>query len=648
MPKKCILFLFLFVLSVRLSPIGFAETDITPPTTTKAVTPVSPDGNNGWYKQPVTVQLTATDLGSGVKEINYKVNTGSWQKASFPNSLNLIPNPSFETTDNLSDTLIQDWDITTPGQPQTSYTQDTTVYLPEYNTSSAKIESQDLGWHGINHATTFAPAQSYSNMSASVWIKTSNLNETAYFKIYAIYLDQNNVQQTALITQSQTLTATHDWTYLSTSFIVNVDNALGVYMDVGFDGTGTTWVDAASITQSVTSAQTSVTLPTDGTYQVEYFSVDQAGNIGVKPCVYPNCPKIKIDQTKPGDWQNAGAFRGLTGPAHYLWVYTNVNDTTSGLSTFTDKYQYKTDQNTTFGSYNDLSSCNGTWQTDMWRNLFSIPFFPGATSGYLLTQRTNFCNNNWSSCKYVKFYAEDMAGNSATKDYCINGPWVKVQGGGISRANAGINMIAEATTRNTDGLIESGNIDINFFDSSKRYEVKNSPTPTSTKYDELYAITTNKTTITSSLPASSGVYEINGNFTLKQSNLGQNYETQKINQIVFITGDLTIEKDMDINNESSILFIVKGNILIAKNINNIELGLISDNNVQTAYNANDENTQPLNITGLLVANTISFQRTLQGTNNTEEPSEIITYQPSLLINLTGYFKNNNVIWRTTQ
>ena len=53
--------------------------DTTPPVTTHALTPASPNGLNGWYNTAVKVKLTATDTaGSGVQKIEYKINSGSW------------------------------------------------------------------------------------------------------------------------------------------------------------------------------------------------------------------------------------------------------------------------------------------------------------------------------------------------------------------------------------------------------------------------------------------------------------------------------------------------------------------------------------------------------------------------------------------
>jgi hypothetical protein len=59
--------------------------DNTPPDSMHTLVPADPDGDNGWYVSDVEVTLTAADpsigceqAGSGVKEIRYKVGTGSW------------------------------------------------------------------------------------------------------------------------------------------------------------------------------------------------------------------------------------------------------------------------------------------------------------------------------------------------------------------------------------------------------------------------------------------------------------------------------------------------------------------------------------------------------------------------------------------
>jgi len=43
------------------------------------ITPNQPDGQNGWYTQPVTVSLEAVDVLNGVKETEFRINDGTWE-----------------------------------------------------------------------------------------------------------------------------------------------------------------------------------------------------------------------------------------------------------------------------------------------------------------------------------------------------------------------------------------------------------------------------------------------------------------------------------------------------------------------------------------------------------------------------------------
>ncbi|MFC0391629.1 DUF4855 domain-containing protein [Paenibacillus mendelii] len=61
------------------------KTDQTAPVTTAAVSPEQPDGQNGWYKQPVTVSLTAEDKEIGIAQTEYSLDGGtSWQTYTQP------------------------------------------------------------------------------------------------------------------------------------------------------------------------------------------------------------------------------------------------------------------------------------------------------------------------------------------------------------------------------------------------------------------------------------------------------------------------------------------------------------------------------------------------------------------------------------
>lgn len=627
----------------------------TPPSTTYTQTPSSPDGKNGWYVSPVRFDLHTTDLQSGVKEINYKIDSGNWQKVSFSNTLNLVLNPSMEDSGPTT-TGVMNWEATLE-DADTTYSQDTTTYAPSFSTASAKIVSstaQTNLWHGINNKDYFAVTYAYRNMTASAWIKTLNATNGAQFKVYAISTDEFGNEVITQIGQSALVSGTTGWNNLSINFIAIPETVTGVYIDAGLYGPGTVWIDAVTIDASNKTADTSVTIASDSSnHTIEFYAVDQAGNVENHSCSSSpkvNCVTFKLDSTPPGNWHDSGAFRGLLGSNHELYVYTNVEDLTSGLSVFTDKYQYHTDTQPGFGKFSNLLGCNSTWTPNEWTILISPPFTPGATEAYLLTPKTDFCNNDWKTCKTVKFFSEDMAGNSATKDFCINGPWVRVRGEGTVAANNNIDMLSEAEGYNADGLVQTGGYSIDFFTTSKNWYVKNEPIATTYNYDKYSnSIKGAKTSFSGSLPTTSGTYIYNGNYEIKTTTLPNNYSSAIFTQVIFINGDLTIPKNTTINTRSAALFIVKGDVKIDKTVDSVHLGLIADGDIYSAYNlAEGDTASTLALKGLFQGDQIFLQRTLQGTNNDTSPSEDITYEPKYLVKLKSLFGKNTVSWESIE
>ncbi len=638
-----------FLLSIEVTIPNAYALDITPPTTTATKTPTNPDGSNGWYKSVVNFVLQATDLDSGVKEINYRIDGGTWQKTSFSNTINLLQNPSFESAGATSSGL-SNW-TASPTDSQGAYSQDTTTSYTGYEAASAKIVTTGGTWHGINNKTYFVPVDPLSSMTASIYAKTSELSgASAYFKIYSIGTD-NSVQ---FIADSTALAVDADWTKLTLDFTVTQANAAGVYMDVGLSGIGTVWFDAATITASALSTQTSFNVGSDSAnHTVEYYSVDNAGNTETYLCTAPikNCITFKLDATPPGNWNDSGAFRGLFGSSHELYVYTNVEDATSGLSVFTDKYQYQTDENPgSFGKFSNILSCNSTWQPNQWMLLISPPFQNGVNSAYLLTPKTDFCNNDWKTCKTVRFYSADMAGNSATKDFCINGPWISLTGEGSIRSNQNISMLSEAEDDNTDGLIEAVGSAIDYFSSSTGRRLRNAPIINAKTYDYYWDLATTKTQISNNqLTTTSGVFYINNNFTINNSTLPNAYRTSNFSQVVFINGDLTINSDVETTDATAALFIVKGDVKVAKSVDTLEIGIFSDEIFYTAHDIGEGEAAPtLNLIGIYKANKYVFQRTLQGTNNSDTPSEAFVFAPKFMVQLKQFFGNFSVKWESGQ
>lgn len=620
MPKKLI---YIF-LSLLLFNVSFADT--TPPSTTRSLSPESPNGNESWYLNPVEVTLDATDLKSGVSEILYRVNSGNWEKRSFYQTLNLAPNPSFEENG------LYKWELSI-NDGYGSAVQDYTVVHPNYGTSSAKIISTGMGWHGIHHINNFAVTEPYANMTASAWIKTEGVSQPAYFKVYIVYLDAYGNLVKNYVTQSGSVTGTTDWTKVWSSFVVPNEATIGVFIDTGLEGTGTVWVDAVNITRSQTQAQTTFYVSKDGLNTVDYYSTDHAGNTE-----NINSFSIKIDQTPPQNWSSSRTIYDISDPEYILKVETNVQDLTSGLSDTTKEFQYMTDSE--YGTYQILTSCSSPWNENSWTDLDTYPTVSGITSATLTTPKLSFCDIQWNLGKSVRFKAIDVAGNQSIKEYYINGAWIQTRGGGKTRANYGINMIAEAPENNSDGIIESGNHLVEFYSTQNNYTAKNTTKPPSTMtYNEFWNKTSNQAEITD-LSTNSGIYFINSDFNI--TSLPSGFDSQEFNQVVFINGDLTIDTDIDIQNNSTISFIIKGDVKIGKNVEKVESSIIAEGDFYTAYDiADGETTQPLNLVGSFIAQQFYLQRNLL--DNTM-PSEHFTYNPKYITSMREYLGETQIEW----
>jgi hypothetical protein len=612
----------------------------TPPTTTHTLTPATPNGENSWYITPVQVKLTASDLESGVKEINYQIDNGTWKKVSFSSSLNQAPNPSFEIPGTTTSGLDK-WEATVISGA--TYSQDTTVYYPGYETSSAKIDASGGGWHGINHKNNFVVAKYLDNMTAGAWLRSPSTTGQSRFRIYAV----NASGVVTEIAQSSLVVGKTDWTYISLNFTVSMSDAIGIYMDVGIIGNGILWADAVSINSSNVDTSASFVVGSDSTsHDINYYSVDYAGNIETIHTF-----TFKIDQTPPGNWRDSGAFRSVLGPSdHHLYVYATVDDQVSGLSSDTNKYQYLPEAESTFGIHEDLMQCSSDWFANSWAALLSAAITPGVLTADLMTPKTDLCNSNWKICKTVRFYAKDMAGNTTTKDFCVNGPWIKIRGGAFVRSNQNISMVAEGEGYNTDGLIEAAGNIIDFFTSSKGWKVTMSDIPNTLSFSELYDAIPTKTLISNgTLGTTTGVYEINGDVELKNTNVPSGFNSGTFDQVIFVNGNLKFSTDVIVSNTSTALFVVSGNVEIDKGVDEIGVAMIAEGNIYTAYNVQEGQTAgTLLMKGLFSANKFYFQRTLQGTGNEEDPSEDITFDPRYLVKLRDHFGGSTVKWLGTE
>lgn len=643
--------------TVTLAEETSCQEDPTPPTTTYELLPSSPNGENGWYNTPVDIKLSASDQDTGIGSIFYKIDNLNWQQVVFNSSAtNTLLNPSFEQIGPLSQCGVQFWELSV-NDPQVSCQQVTNPVMEGLN--AVQLDASGGTVHGISNKTNFVPATPYQSLSISSWMQVEGQYARARFSVNAVYIDptgnQNYVQiatSNVLIPQ-QTLDENGQLVWLANGYldkqvVLNNPTVIGIYIDFQLLGPGKLIVDDAQILDSYKPSETTLTVGSDSeAHTVEYFSTNNDNCPEASSCVNNiNCINFKIDQTPPSNWRNAGAIRGLIGNPYELYVFAEVDDVTSGLSVFTDKYNIKTEVNPGYGTHQFKLNCQSTWQPDDWDTLITPPFNPGAKTAYLLTPKTSYCNDNWNLCKKTQFYIKDLAGNESKKAFCINGPWIKARGNGIVRANNNIDMLAEGVDDNTDGLIISGGSNIDFFSSSKNWKIFQNLSmeePDTQKMISNLSVPTQQIT-TMPLPNTTGAYTYLSDLTLNAQDIPDSLADDQV-IVVFVNGTLTINSDIDFNSKGSYLFGVKGNVYISKDVSKIEAGIVTNNDIHTAYDVEEGDATPsLELYGIFTAENFNFQRTLQGTNNTITPSEIFYYEPKFLIHYEDFFLKSSVVY----
>lgn len=613
--------IFLTVFSLAAT----AQTDTTPPVTAAAPVPSSPDGLNGWYRSPVNFTLTAADLESGVKEIRWRMGGGLWQSKTFAESLNLAPNPSFESG---SGSSLDSWNFA--GTAGALGIGDTSV--AKFGLSSARIEATSNGLSGWNHRLAYAVAPPFANMSASVWVRTANVAGVgAYFKVFAL-TSGGEVE----LARSSTIVGSAGWQLLSKSFTVSSTEAYGVYLDLILEGVGTVWYDGVYLTNSLSEVSANFTAAQNGGHALEYYSVDQMGN---EELPHPAL-SFKIDTTAPYNWRDFSTER--EGGDHELKARITVDDLYSGLERSASRFQYSVDGGTHWGYYVDSGRCQGTWVEGGWSAELAFPYAaPEDKTLTLETPKIDFCNSNWSICKIVRFKAVDKAGSESTKDICLNGAWLKVNGD--TYAGEGINMGAAGAEDNSDGLIITpGNLVSNFSSSNNWIIANYSSTWNLPAYEGLLQKFPSLTPMTV-LPKISGNFVVDGNFTVDNATIPSGLPTANFGAVVFIDGDLVIKKNYSLGNGGALIFIVNGDLLIDKEVEDVAGFFIVSGRFDSAYNGGGA-TEALTLRGGLAAQEIILSRSLKS-DNEEEPAEMVNFEPKYYLLLGKAFSSYRISWQ---
>ncbi len=621
----------LISLLVALLPSpAFAQSDSTPPTTAASLDPSSPDGDNNWYRSPLSITLEASDLESGVKYINWKLDSGDWERETFSSSLNLLPNPSFELDSDL-DNQPDSWDFT--GTSGAVGELDSSAYI---GSKSAEISAITNGWSFFSSADNYSVVDPPLSMYFSVWLRGKDIaGKGAYFKIYSLSPSGSDLLYSA---EPAAFSGSFDWTRMTANFDLLDTEIYGLYAEIGLEGIGSLWMDGAVLAEQTEEPLVNLTYFQNGEHTFYYYSEDSAGNKEVEQSL-----NFKIDTVAPTNWRDFGVLRCALSNDHTLYSWITVSDYTSGLQPFTDEFQYSIDAGATWGYYDDLNKCSGTWHTDQWRDLFSWFPWPGIEDLTLVTPCINYCNSNWTVCKIVRFRVEDMAGNESIKDICINGAWIKIRGGGDVYSAGGINMDASGADPNTDSLIVSSGTVTNFSSTKPWNPLENYSLLDQLHYSYLAGKYDQQTAV-SALPVNSGYYTTGGSFVIDNKTIPANLKSADFSAVLFVPGDLTINKDFELGRNGGLVFVVSGNIQVDKRVENISGVFIAEGDFDTAYNGGS-NLNTLHIWGAVQADTVTLTRSLGRRQNIDDPAEYIHFAPKYFWLFDNLLGRRQIDWR---
>ncbi|MFH1566234.1 MAG: hypothetical protein ABIB98_03505 [bacterium] len=623
MNKIClVLLLFLFIVFLFPSVV-FAQTDTTSPLTTAVINPSSPNGENGWYTSSVDVTLNSVDLESGVKEMNWRLNNGTWTKKTFTQTLNMVINSSFETgTDG--------WNFV----PFNNSFGERTNEFAKIDQYSVKIRSLENGLSFFTNNQNYVVVSPWKTVSLGVWLKGQNiLGEGAFYKIY-ILTDTG----AKLLYTSPVQTGTFDWVYLTKDVVISSDTAYGLYFELSLNGVGEIYFDGIYAAYASEQPRVALTLSNNGINTYEFYAIDFANNTESTKSI-----NFKIDSIAPTNWQHFETER--SGDAHTFISRVDVSDNVSGLNADFLEFQYSPLSSLLWGYFTDYENCEGSFEFGGWLTL-PADFESGALAGNLESPPIDYCNANWFFCKGNRFKVKDLAGNDSTKEICLNGPWVKNVGGDVV-SRSSIDMLSSSMEDNTDALVIACE-SLSNFSSSKNWLVSYYPFSFNTeKYSYDYLVDKyNPENVVSKLPITNGIFKTSNDFQVNTPAIPQNYSQQQFSNILFVNGDLVILKNLDMKSSSGTIFVVKGDVLINRTVATVDGFFIVGGVFNTSYNGGFVD-DALKLTGGVLANRIELNRSFSFSilKNQGTPSEEFIYDPKYLIDFTSVFGDVNIKWR---
>lgn len=123
--------------------------------------------------------------------------------------------------------------------------------------------------------------------------------------------------------------------------------------------------------------------------------------------------------------------------------------------------------------------------------------------------------------------------------------------------------------------------------------------------------------------------------------------------VVFVTGDLTIDGDMQVNGDGFVAYVVGGNITVTSNVGNPAgnntpnlHGIFITSGTFDTGTSTQANHAKLVVHGTVVANTMALSRDISAAGGTNDvAAEQFNYDPNLLMRLPEQFKDVKVRWQ---
>src|SRR3989475_703145 len=287
--------------------------DTVPPTTTAALSGTL--GANGWYTSNVTVSLTATDATSGVANITYRVDGGTWFVYTGP----------FALTEGSH--VLDYFSVDLAGLTEATHSQIIAIDMtPPSTTASVSGTAGANGWYVSNVIVSLSASDSESGID-NVYVRVDGGG-------WAVY--------TSPITMT-------DGTHLLEYYAVNnaglaeTSHSVPILVDtnppttfIWFSGTrGANGWYTSNVTARIDGGgwpvYSSPVTVTDGTHFFEFYAVNGAGLVDATLSV-----SLVVDTTPPASSISLAGTAGANG-----WYVSNVtvslsaSDATSGVANIT-------------------------------------------------------------------------------------------------------------------------------------------------------------------------------------------------------------------------------------------------------------------------------------------------------------------------